>query len=342
MENGRIYDGESVQKLIKSFNDCGIDALKKGNIIDTNTITQGGMYLEQQLRTVLPKILSQVIPNLSLLDIVSVDNSGGLGQTLIQRAESFNGEFKEVNEIASDKGLITVNRTGKELQVKEYEAESNYSDTDIRRSIMFNENLDTSLTRGNDKIYKQQLDSIGYVGLVDSKKNIVNPGISGLDAVVDPTNILTSATTFALSDGLEIYNEIETLYNQMFGLAGGSNELIPNVIIVPAKQYSRLTTGLPVGTAPQLAVSVTVKNLIETNLGIKVYSSNRLIGKGVGATDRLIMLNNSVDNLSFQLPEPLHFAPITIKGFNYTIDSKFRVAGISFNRREAVGYLDGI
>lgn len=343
MENGKIYDAESAELLVKSFSECGVDVLKKGKtILDSNTIAQGGMYLEQQLRVVMPRILAQVIPDLSLLRFITVDNSGGLGQTIIQRAESFNGEFKEVNEIASNKGVITVNRNAKELQIKEYEAESAYSDTDIRRSIVYGENLDTSLMYANDRIYRQFLDKVGYIGLPDNKDNIVNPGISKLDAVINPANILTSANTFANLSGLEIYAEIETLYNKMFGLAGGSSELIPNVVVVPPKQFSRLTTGLPVGTAPQLAVSLTVKNLIETNLGIKIYSSKNLEGAGVSDSDRLIMLNNSRDNLSFILPEPLHFAPVFIKNFHYTIASKCRVAGISFNRREALGYLDGI
>jgi hypothetical protein len=76
MENGKIYDAESAELLVKSFSECGVDVLKKGKtILDSNTIAQGGMYLEQQLRVVMPRILAQVIPDLSLLRFITVYHS---------------------------------------------------------------------------------------------------------------------------------------------------------------------------------------------------------------------------------------------------------------------------
>jgi hypothetical protein len=81
---------------------------------------------------------------------------------------------------------------------------------------------------------------------------------------------------------------------------------------------------------------------LEKNLGLKIYASSRLEGKGISETDRAVLLNNDRRNIRFYLPEPLRFAPVSIRGFSYMLASKFRVAGVGINRNNAIGYLDTI
>jgi hypothetical protein len=127
----------------------------------------------------------------------------------------------------------------------------------------------------------------------------------------------------------------------MVGQSGAAEELRPNTIVLPAAQFARISTQLMVGVL-STAVQPTVLKYIEENLRVKIYSSNRLIGKGDSATDRLAMFNNDRRNMRLYLPEPLNFAPLFIHGFDYELPAKFRIAGVGINRSNAIGYLDGI
>ena len=340
MKNGKIFDGSSVEILTESFKSSFAEMRGKQGIKDSNTIATGGMYLEMQLREILPEILNQVYPEMPLLKFMSVDNSGALMQSLIQRVQSFEGRHVAKHETANTSGTITVNRTAREQLVLEYEAGSEYSDTDLKRSMLLNENIDAALIEGHHISYMTLIDQIGFQGIQLSDGSTLTSGLANYAGVLSNLSIV-AGSTFASSTGLQIYNTIQKLYNLMVGAAGGSAELIPNVIILPPTQFSIVTTTLMTGTSPVTGF-VTVKQFIESQLGLKIYASNRLIGQGVSSTDRLIMLNNDRRNIRMFIPQPLIFAPISIDGFKYKTQSKFRIGGIGINRANAIGYIDTI
>lgn len=341
MKNGKIYDGNSIELIGGSLKDAFGEMSQKHNIADADTIASGGMYLEQQLREVLPEVLGQLYPEMPILNFLSVDNSGAMAQSIIQRAQSWTGEHKANHEIGDTKGVINVNRTAREQPIVNYNAESAYNDLDLRRSILLADNIDTALIEGHTLSYMTWIDKIGFEGI--TLPNSATPITSGLANFTQPDAALvrTSAATFEASTGLAIYQEIQGLYNVMVGKAGNNQALIPTVIVLPVKQYSIVSTELMTGTSPVTGFT-TVREFIESKLQVKLYASNRLIGKGTTSTDRMVMLNNDRRNIRFHIPTPLRFAPVFIKGFNYLLESEFRIGGVGFNRSNAIGYLDGI
>ena len=342
MKNGKIYDGKSAQIIEDSFKSAYPLMLAKNGINDSNTIATGGMYLEQQLREILPEVLSEVYPEMPLLNFMSVDNSGALSQSIIQRAQSFEGRHESTHETANTKGTLTVNRTAREQLVVEYAAETNYSETDLQRGILLNENIDTALIEAHNISYMTWIDEIGFEGIKnkDDNNTLLTEGLTNYSDTI-ASLVKTAGATFAASDGLTIYGEIQNLYNEMIGEAGAAAVLRPNVVVLPPKQFSIISTELMTGTSPVTGF-VTVKDFIESQLGLTCYASTRCSGKGAGSTDRLVMINNDRRNMRFHLPEPLRFAPIDIRGFKYNLQSKFRIAGMGFNRNNAIGYLDAI
>lgn len=340
MKNGKIYDGNSTDLVVSSFQNAHLEMLDKKGIKDSNTIATGGMYLEQQLREILPDILGEVYPEMPLLNFMSVDNAGALSQSIIQRAQSFEGRHTAKHETATTTGVLTVNRTAREQLVLEYEAESNYSETDLQRGMLLNENIDSALIEAHSISYMTWIDQIGFEGISLPNGDRITDGLANFSNTI-ASLVNTAAQTFAAGTGLQTYNAISGLFNEMVGQAGGSAELRPNVIVMPPEQYSTISTQLMTGTSPVTGY-VTVKEFIESQLGVKCYASNRMRSTGAGSTDRLVMLNNDRRNMRFHLPEPLRFAPINIRGFKYNLQSKFRIAGMGFNRNNAIGYLDGI
>lgn len=341
MKNGRIYDGSSANLLEESFKQAFTDMSASRQIKDSNTIAEGGMYLEQQLREILPEILGELYPEMPLLNILSVDNSGAMSQSIIQRAQSWEGEHKANHEIGKTKGVITVNRTAREQPIIGYDAESNYNDLDLRRSILLNDKIDTALIEGHNVSYQTLIDKIGFEGISLPNGSTLTEGLANFTQP-DSDLVRTSAGAFSTLTGLEIYDEIRTLRNKMVAKAGNNAALRPNVIVLPVEQYDIVISEIMTGTSPVVVGDNTVAGFIEKNLGLKLYSTNRLISKGVGSTDRMIMLNNDRRNIRFHIPTPMHFAPVFIKGFNYQLTSEFRLGGVGFNRSNAIGYLDGV
>jgi len=339
MKNGKIYDGESLALMSASFKDSYADMCVKKNIVDSNTISSGGMYLEQQLKEVLPEVLSEIYPEMPLLRFLNVDNSGALSQSIIQRAQSFEGRHSSKHESSNTTGTISVNRTAREQIVMEYEASSDYSQTDLQRAILLNEGLDSAIIEGHNLSYMKLIDEIGFNG-ISIQGETLTEGLTNYSNVIASLNI-DASQTFENATGIQMYKTIARLYNLMVGQAKGSAELVPNVLILPPQQFSDMSTALMTGTSPVTAYT-TVKEFVETKLNVTIYSSARLIGAGDGSTDRAILLNNDRRNIRFHLPEPLNFAPVFISGFKYMLASKFRAAGVGINRSNAIGYIDGV
>jgi len=95
-KTGKIYDGNSAAEIATSF----AEAFKSKHMNDASTVAVGGMYLSQQLQEILPQILNQIYPNMPILKILAVDNSGALMQSLIQRVQSFAGQHQAKHETA--------------------------------------------------------------------------------------------------------------------------------------------------------------------------------------------------------------------------------------------------
>ncbi len=342
IKNGKIYDGSSLKILTESFKSAYGEMNTKKGINDVTTIATGGMYLEQQLREILPDILNQAYPEMPLLKFMPVDNSGALMQSIIQRAQSFEGRHVQKHETANTTGTISVNRTGREQVIVEYEAGSSYSDTDLQRSILLNENIDSALIEGHNISYMTIIDQIGFEGIYLSDGTKVTDGLSNYTNVISSL-VNTATAAFSSATGLQIYNDIALLYNEMIGQAGGAEELRPTTIVLPPLQYGIISAALMTGTSPVTGY-LTVREFIEKNLNVKIYASNRMKAKGTApsGSDRLVMFNNDRRNIRFHLPQPLQFAPIFVHGFKYDLQSKFRIAGLGINRNNAIGYLDGI
>lgn len=341
-KTGRIYDGNSIADISASF----VEAFKSKHLNDANTVAVGGMYLSQQLQEILPQILTQVYPEMPILQVLAVDNSGALMQSIIQRVQSFSGRHQAKHETANTAGVITVNRNAREQLIFEYEGTTEYSDTDLKRSMLLNENIDTAIIEGHQWSYQTMIDEIAFNGISlkqnDGSTTPVTEGLTNYSSYVS-ANYKTSTGTFASLSGLEIYNNIKLLYDEMVGQAGASAQLRPTKVILPPKQFAIISTTLMTGTSPVMTAGQdTVLSFIQRTLGVTCYASSRCVAASNTGTDLLIMLSATYDNMRLFIPQPLQFAPVFVKGFKYMLESKFRIAGVGINRNNAIGYLKTI
>lgn len=344
-ENGQIVDAASAVSVADSLLESFKANFKPKKIGDSDTIAVGGMYLSQQLQEILPRILTQVYPNMPILRIMAVDNSGALMQSIIQRAQSFSGNYRAKHETANTSGTVSINRTAREQRVFEYEGSTEYSHTDLERSIRLEENIDSAIIEAHQWAYQTKLDEIAFKGItLQEGADPVTEGLTNYSSFV-PANYKTASGAFSTLDGLAIYNNIKELYNEMIGQAGGSEELRPNKIVLPPAQYSIIASTALTGSsgaASNIAPNETVLSYIQKVLGLTAYPAARCVGASDSGTDLLIMLSATPDNMRLFIPKPLSFFPVYNKLSKYVLGGTFRVAGVGINRNNAIGYLKSI
>jgi len=333
----KIYDGKEI-RLTQ-------DMVVGDKIYDADTMVNLGMFTREQLTQVLPQILEQVLPDFIYPKIgLPFSNDGRLLESMILRAESIQGRPRNVNQVSTDAGIITINRTGTAIQPQMYGMVSDWRAFDLERSMMLNENIDTSLLKAHKKTYDQFIEQSVFQGIVDVNGDLINTGLANYDGYnanlrLDCT--LPFADYLSTGDGMSIYNEISKLVNAMAGEANGAVTFDPTICIAPPTQKKILDTLLVKDTSAKTGYS-SISKLLKDNLGLTLLSTPLVKGMGDGATDRLILLNASNDNMKLYVPMPLEFAPIDIRGFRYTIESQFRIAGTYIARNNAIGYLDNI
>jgi hypothetical protein len=358
--NGKIYDAKSASNLCTQFGEALKDEkirfseeTKIGDTIyDAETVGSFGMFIEQQLRQILPNILEQKFPGMPALDMIkNIDNSGTYMQAIIQRIESYQGDFADINELSNDKGLLTFSRDGKVIDIRTKKGYSVYDNITAQRAKMIGENIDAGLIKTHKLKYEQFIDEMVFLGMKDSKGTLITNGIANYAGYIsDSTPSLSlkqnSDSTFATyattKDGWGMYSQIEKIVAAHLGKAGGYAGFEPNIAALPPRQYALMRTTPMANNAGGTITPDTVLTYAERTLGIKFYASNRMIGVGDSASDRIVFLNADDSNVILYIPMPLQFLPIKIDLGDYHIASQFRVAGVSINFKNCISYLDKI
>jgi hypothetical protein len=352
--NGKIYDAQSIEKnliqglsnKVKGQNMYFADRFEVGETIyDAGTVGDAGMFVEQQLRVIVPRVLEQKFPDLVGLNLVNdVDNTGKYMEALIQRAQSYQGDFQDVNVLSDNKGLITTGRDAKTIPIRTKRGYSVLDNITMKRAEVFGENIKTDLIKGHKVKYDQFIDKMIFLGMDDSDIQ----GLATYTSYVSG-NRQDADETFATSankdDGMKIYNQIAKVYRKHIGNAKGVSAFTPKYAVLPTEQYAILAS-TPIAIADTGKIGLeTVLEYIERKWQIKVFASERMKGTGDGSTDRMMLLSNvSAPDPMFTLyiPMPLEFLPVDYKAGSYEIYSQFRVAGVSINYNNCISYLDGI
>lgn len=350
--DSKIFDGVGIEAFKKSFVDEFRNSktlrrtFKDAMIPMTDSdVTLAGNYLEIQLTHVIPRVLKREFPDKPALSLFSISNEGTLAQTLVRRMKSYSGEHKRENDNKANpnKAHITVAYAATAQLIETYEATSEYKELDLLRASKMNDPLDSSLFEAHDESYKTVVDRAAFLGIQDDEGNYMTEGLLNRSDV--DTDLENNATgVFSGLTGVQMYNDIKNLRNEMVGKAGGVQSLWPNTLVTsPAVLGLIESTTYGTGGASDFQNYKTVGQMLRENLGIKeLRATNRAaLLDGVGTTDRLCLFNNQPDNMTLYIPMPLTFSEVLKQKFNYSFDSMFRVAGLAINRKMVFGYLKG-
>lgn len=310
----RFSDNNSLQKIAeKIFQDA-----------------YAGAVLDRNLTHVDPQIFEIKYPELAFVNSgLEANNTGGFANVIQSLRLIQLGEFRNAGDRASNKGTISVSAEEQSIKVIEREAESKWTDTEIKQAALQNRNLVNEYITGHNRIYLQEIDSIGFTGGDINKTGLLN------NAGFTSTAAAGAASTLG---ALALYDEIADLIIGQWDSVNNTPEYRANVVVMPTTVWNIIQKAI-LNTA---AGSSTIRTALMANFpGIKWFSTPK--AQSVSGTSRTVAYSNNKQVMQMRIPQPLQIGEIVKKGsFAFQVESKYRVAGLDVLVDEGADILTGL
>lgn len=311
MKKINLYDSASLKRLEASYN----AALASARKVMAKDSAYSGIVLERDLVQVDPRVLERRSPELAFMNSgIQADNTGGYAQQIQTKRIQELGDFTKSSDISQPKGKISIAAEQGTLNVSEYEAGSDWTDTDVRQAAMGNINLMDSLLSAANKVYMRKIDTAGLIGL-DGNEGLLNNSLFTSEASsVDST----SAT------GEQMYGEVAELITDQWNGAVNIPEFMADRVILPISVMNRLNSTLLKSESGSKTVLAAIQENFRT---VTFLSSHR--AESVSATRVMVAFSSNSEGLIFRLPLPLQIGEVVKLGsFNFHVDYKFRLGGL--------------
>lgn len=241
--------------------------------------------------------------------------------------------------------IPTVGRTLDQVNVPISVASvSGIFDTEDARQVQFGygENMLTVLPEIMRKAAERHVEGVffygdtdlNFLGFIDyptvDKSTVVNGGGgSPLWENKTPTEIL-----------FDINDAISTM------ICNSKNIHIPKVIYLPCDKLAYIASQLiSANDSANTILSFVKKNNAATNISgveLEFRSLRYLEGAGVGATDRMVLMDTEAENFKFPFPLPFDLLDPQMVGFDVHLLSEYKFGSFHVRRPQAMLYADGI
>lgn len=341
----------TIQKVynLKSFEDA---AAKAKGFKDA-----GGIILARNLEHVSPEIFTQQYPDLTFMQQgITVNNEGGWATSITKLKLAVQGAFKQSGSNTQTTGKITMGGESDTLRVISREAESDWSENELREADLQNINLASRFVEGHAQVFNQELDEIGYMG---------TNGSNGL-LTASRTNTTTAGTASSLS-GLELYEAIATLIREQWSGVRNTAAFKADRVVFPDNVYNLLFSKFmtseidSTSTVPQESpldpivatlnatilasadsvMAALVKNFPTVSFGMTDKARTPQGGTGETGSYTVAFSSNRA-GMQFRLPVPLMISPVAQLGHKYYMESMYRVAGLDIIEDKAARGLRGL
>src|SRR6056297_224902 len=218
-----IYDTKSFQdaaEIAKGFKDAG------------------GIILARNLEYVSPEIFTQEFAGLTFLNQgVTVNNEGGYSTSIRKLKLRTEGDFRLAGTNTNGTGRITLAGEDDTIPVFSLEAESSWSEIELKQAELENINLPSRFFEGHSELYNRHIDELGYTGQVDSDGTqrtlgLLNYGWDS-DAAADVATALT---------GEELYTEIADLITAQWANVLNVETYKADRVVMPSDVFNTCTT----------------------------------------------------------------------------------------------------
>lgn len=316
----KLYD-------IKSFEDKAAYAKKRFT-------DAGGIILARNLEHLSADIFTQEYPELTfLMQGITVNNEGGYADSIKKLKLAINGEFRESGTNTDTAGKITLTGEDDSIPVFSLEAESDWSEIELKKAELQNVNLPGRFLEAHAEVYNRKIDSIGYLGQVRTNGTQKTTGLlnyAGWDTD-------TAAVTAAAATGVELYQEIADLINRQWANVFNVPAYKATHVVMPISVYN-IAMSKFLNTA---GTDMSVLRALQMNFPTITFGVTDK-AEDVGGTSVTVALSQNRRGMQFRLPVPLNVSSIDQRGFKYYVESYFAIAGLDVIEDGAAATLTGL
>jgi hypothetical protein len=313
MKIGQLYDLDSFRRLVPKVAQGREAELE--NIIKTRRFGDAspGIVLAVNLRWLDPRIFEVKYPELTFVNSgIEINNSGGYANVIERMKRDIQGGFVDAKDNSKDKGKITL--TGEEafLRVKERQAFSTWTDTEIEQAKLQNINLPQDHVVAHNRVYLQELDLAGYVG------------ISGNEGLLNYSGFVTTNVSTLPVTGADWYDFVAGCITAQHSAVMNIPEYMADRVDMPISIYNLLQrTNMVVEAFRTNVLAALRKDYPNIKFSATVRAEN------VEGARVLSVYSVNPQAMVFRMPQPLKVGDIVQPGsFEFKFDSKYRMAGL--------------
>lgn len=294
----------------------------------------GGIILARNLEHVSPEIFTQEFAGLTFLNSgIVVNNEGGYANSITKLKLAVQGGFKESGSNTNTTGKITLGGESDSMAVFTNEAESDWSEIELKQSELQNINLASRYFEGHAEVYNRDIDALGYIGKLRSDGSVKTPGLlnyTGFDSAA-------AAKKAEAMTGQELYDAIAgAIVAQWTGVL--NQETYKGDRVVMPTRVMNKATSLILNSNGSAA---TVLFALQANFpGVQFMATEK--AEGAGAASVLCVFSINRKAMQFRLPNPLQISSVDQRGHKYYVESFYGVAGLDVIEDGAGYRLTGI
>ncbi len=314
----RVYNTQSFEdaaKIAKGFKD------------------EGGIILARNLEYVSPEIFTQEYAGLTFLNQgVTVNNEGGYSTSIRKLKLRTEGDFRLSGTNTNGTGRITLAGEDDTIPVFTLEAESSWSEIELKQAELENINLPSRFFEGHAELYNRHIDELGYTGQVNTDgtqrtNGLLNYGFTS-EAAADTAENLT---------GEELYTEIADLITAQWANVLNVESFKADRVVMPSDVYNTCTKKILNAAGSEMSVLRALQsNFPEVQFGMTPKA------KDVGGNSITVAFSSNRRAMQFRLPVPLNVSNVDQRGFKYYVESYFGVAGLDVIEDDAGYILTGL
>jgi len=308
MKIGQLYNLEAFQGFVDSGKKAGFKDAYSGTVLSRN------------LEAIDPTIFEKKYPELAFVNSgIVADNTGGFVEQIRSLRVRPTGQFKVAGDESSNKGKISMAGETSFIRVMQKEAESQWTETQVRQAEMQNINLPSQFVKYHNEIYLREVDEIGFLGVEEyGTKGLLN--YTGFDSD-SATGVITGLTAEQMYD--DIADAIITQWNAV----NNTTEYKANRVVFPTYVMNELTRKI-MNTAN--GSNITVFRMLQANFPEIVFSSTfRADDAGGAGVSHTVIYNNNSEAMKMRIPEALTIGEVVkLTSFKHLVESRYRIAGL--------------
>lgn len=318
MKIGNLYDLDSFERLDQTMKSSGFADAYAGSVLARN------------LTAVDPQIFEKKYPDLSFVNSgIVADNTGGYARRIQSLRKREQGGFSTAGDVSGNKGKISLAGEDSTILVVEREAESDWSDSEVKEAALQNINLVSDYVTAHNRIYMREIDLIGYLGIPDK---------AATTGLLNYAGFTSGAATGAIGTltAQQMYDDIADLINSQWNSVNNTPEYMADNVDMPIYVLNVLMVTI-LNTA---AGPASVLNALKANFpGVNFRGTFRADDAGGAGVSHTVAYSTNGEAMKMRIPVPLTVGEIIKVGsFNFHMDSKYRIAGLDV-LEDTAGYI---